>query len=263
MYERYDTRSIRGTWYTFCLGGPDLHGWRSRREARNPGAFCTSVATEHAIEDAGVNWYAIRHQDPWRIDHRWYKLLFGWWLMDLHCITWTWGSIPVSTFAVNTWSSRFAEYVIAADFIQLRCILQIAAWMGSRYIRRVCPFLDTDLASELKQRRSMNLLWIPRAKRAWWSALTLLLLLMWVRGGRNLDSCKSPNVLERQKLYSLRSIILFANTDISITKMCLNTTRLAKSIMGRREYDLATAVNTNSTVKVGLLNLENIREPCS
>jgi hypothetical protein len=39
-----------------------------------------------------------------------------------------------------------------------------------------------------------------------------------------------------QHLYSLRPIILFANTDVSITKMCLDTSTFAKSIMGRREY---------------------------
>jgi hypothetical protein len=38
------------------------------------------------------------------------------------------------------------------------------------------------------------------------------------------------------KSYSLRPIILFANTDVSITKMCLDTSILAKSNMGRREY---------------------------
>jgi hypothetical protein len=37
-------------------------------------------------------------------------------------------------------------------------------------------------------------------------------------------------------MYSLRLILLFANTDVSITKMCLDTSTLAKSIMGRREY---------------------------
>jgi hypothetical protein len=35
--------------------------------------------------------------------------------------------------------------------------------------------------------------------------------------------------------YSLRPILLFANTDISTTKICLNTSTLAKSIMDRRE----------------------------
>jgi hypothetical protein len=36
--------------------------------------------------------------------------------------------------------------------------------------------------------------------------------------------------------YSLRPIILFTNTDVSIIKMCLDTSILVKSIMGRREY---------------------------
>jgi hypothetical protein len=36
--------------------------------------------------------------------------------------------------------------------------------------------------------------------------------------------------------YSLRPILLFANTDISTTKICLDTFTLAKSIMSRREY---------------------------
>jgi hypothetical protein len=36
--------------------------------------------------------------------------------------------------------------------------------------------------------------------------------------------------------YSLRPILLFANTDVSTTKICLDTSTLAKSIMGRREY---------------------------
>jgi hypothetical protein len=36
--------------------------------------------------------------------------------------------------------------------------------------------------------------------------------------------------------YSLRPILLFANTDVSITKMYLDTSILVKSIMGGREY---------------------------
>jgi hypothetical protein len=36
--------------------------------------------------------------------------------------------------------------------------------------------------------------------------------------------------------YSLRPILLFTNTDVSATKMCLDTSTLAKSIMDRREY---------------------------
>jgi hypothetical protein len=36
--------------------------------------------------------------------------------------------------------------------------------------------------------------------------------------------------------YSLRPILIFANTDISITKIYLDTSILEKSIMGRREY---------------------------
>jgi hypothetical protein len=46
-------------------------------------------------------------------------------------------------------------------------------------------------------------------------------------------------VLSRPKnmLYSLQPILLFANTDISIPKMCLDKSRLAKSIMSRREYN--------------------------
>jgi hypothetical protein len=36
--------------------------------------------------------------------------------------------------------------------------------------------------------------------------------------------------------YSLGSILLFANTNISTTKICLDTSILAKSNMGRREY---------------------------
>jgi hypothetical protein len=37
-------------------------------------------------------------------------------------------------------------------------------------------------------------------------------------------------------MYSLRPILLFSKTDVSITKICLDTSILAKSIMGRREY---------------------------
>jgi hypothetical protein len=44
-----------------------------------------------------------------------------------------------------------------------------------------------------------------------------------------------PN-FEEEKLYSLRPIILFVNVDVSTTKMCLDTSILAKSIVGRREY---------------------------
>jgi hypothetical protein len=38
------------------------------------------------------------------------------------------------------------------------------------------------------------------------------------------------------KLYSLRPILLFTNTGVSITKICLDTSTLEKSIMGQREY---------------------------
>jgi hypothetical protein len=37
-------------------------------------------------------------------------------------------------------------------------------------------------------------------------------------------------------IYSLRPILLFANIDVSITKMCLDISKLAKSLMGRRKY---------------------------
>jgi hypothetical protein len=40
------------------------------------------------------------------------------------------------------------------------------------------------------------------------------------------------NILERY--YSLRPILLFASTDVSTTKMCLDTYIFTKSIMGRR-----------------------------
>jgi hypothetical protein len=42
--------------------------------------------------------------------------------------------------------------------------------------------------------------------------------------------------------YSLRPILLFANTNVSTTKTCLDTSILAKSIMSRREYN--TSVHT-------------------
>jgi hypothetical protein len=48
--------------------------------------------------------------------------------------------------------------------------------------------------------------------------------------------------------YSLRPILLFANTDISTTKMCLDTSILAKSIMDRREYHIYTCNNQNGVL---------------
>jgi hypothetical protein len=48
--------------------------------------------------------------------------------------------------------------------------------------------------------------------------------------------CIKNYLVPTQFNYSLRPIILFANTDISITKMYLDTSTLAKSIMGRRKY---------------------------
>jgi hypothetical protein len=38
--------------------------------------------------------------------------------------------------------------------------------------------------------------------------------------------------------YSLRPILLFANMDISSSKICLDTSILVKSNMGRREYKI-------------------------
>jgi hypothetical protein len=50
--------------------------------------------------------------------------------------------------------------------------------------------------------------------------------------------CRGIYILEliMELYYSLRPILLFTYTDVSITKMCLDTSILAKSIMGRREY---------------------------
>jgi hypothetical protein len=42
--------------------------------------------------------------------------------------------------------------------------------------------------------------------------------------------------LIRQNSYSLRSIILFANIDVSRHILVVDTSVLAKSNMGRREY---------------------------
>jgi hypothetical protein len=46
-----------------------------------------------------------------------------------------------------------------------------------------------------------------------------------------------------QIMYSLRLILLFANTDISTNKICLDTSILAKSIMGRREYEIFNLIS--------------------
>jgi hypothetical protein len=50
--------------------------------------------------------------------------------------------------------------------------------------------------------------------------------------------CLSPviYILQLKIRYSLRPILLFANTVVSTTKMCLDTSTLAKSIMGQRGY---------------------------
>jgi hypothetical protein len=42
--------------------------------------------------------------------------------------------------------------------------------------------------------------------------------------------------MELINIYFFRPILLFANTDVSTTKMYLDTSTLAKNIMGRREY---------------------------
>jgi hypothetical protein len=43
--------------------------------------------------------------------------------------------------------------------------------------------------------------------------------------------------------YSLRPILLFVNMNVFTTKMCLNTSILAKSIIGRREYNIFYSYN--------------------
>jgi hypothetical protein len=51
-----------------------------------------------------------------------------------------------------------------------------------------------------------------------------------------LYSTEYPRFGAKKNLYSLRLILLFANMDVSITKMYLDTSILAKNIIGRREY---------------------------
>jgi hypothetical protein len=58
-------------------------------------------------------------------------------------------------------------------------------------------------------------------------------------GGKRVSSLFRCLILETW--YSLWSIILFASTDVSSTKICLYTSILAKSITGRREYNVYEA----------------------
>jgi len=58
--------------------------------------------------------------------------------------------------------------------------------------------------------------------------------------------------IHEKLMYSLRPILHFANTDVSITKMCLDSTILVKSIMSRREY---TSHSTHIPVDIYLHSL--------
>jgi hypothetical protein len=46
-------------------------------------------------------------------------------------------------------------------------------------------------------------------------------------------------------MYSLRPILLFVNTDVSTIKIYLDTSTLAKSIIGRREYIYTCLLDSN------------------
>jgi hypothetical protein len=50
--------------------------------------------------------------------------------------------------------------------------------------------------------------------------------------------CDLPKFEKRgpENSYSCQPILLFTNTDVSTTKMYLDTSILEKSIMGRKEY---------------------------
>jgi hypothetical protein len=52
--------------------------------------------------------------------------------------------------------------------------------------------------------------------------------------------------------YSLRPILLFANMDVSTTKMCLDTSIWAKSIMDRREYFFLLSYNLKSNAMLSI-----------
>jgi hypothetical protein len=64
-------------------------------------------------------------------------------------------------------------------------------------------------------------------------------------------------LFHQELLYSLRLILLFINTDVSIAKMCLDTSILAKSIMGRREY-IFNQMPSNRDSKLTLVFLSSI-----
>jgi hypothetical protein len=55
-----------------------------------------------------------------------------------------------------------------------------------------------------------------------------------------LDIYSAENLIQGDEaavnIYSLQPILLFANMDVSITKMCLDTSILTKIIIGQREY---------------------------
>jgi hypothetical protein len=57
---------------------------------------------------------------------------------------------------------------------------------------------------------------------------------------RQVTNCNALRLIKRIS-YSLRFILLFANTDVSITKICLDASTLAKSIMDWRDYMIFTA----------------------
>jgi hypothetical protein len=56
-------------------------------------------------------------------------------------------------------------------------------------------------------------------------------------------------------MYSLWPILLFANTDVSMTKMPLDTSELTKSIMGQREYLLLTRVKIFIKIRFSMKDL--------
>jgi hypothetical protein len=55
--------------------------------------------------------------------------------------------------------------------------------------------------------------------------------------GKTINNYETRYMQYENILYSLRPILLFANMDVCTTKICLDTSILAKSNMGRREYD--------------------------
>jgi hypothetical protein len=98
--------------------------------------------------------------------------------------------------------------------------------------------------------------WAEREKEDVFIPFSFLFIFVFIFIYYVVNPSLGSSLVKEKSSYSLQPILLFANTDISITKMCLDTSILAKNIMGQREYKNSSQRSHNWRITMRVVDFD-------